>query len=49
MPDGSEGMPNLDDFVAVLKEMNISPWVISEASDTQELGAKYMRDAYSKN
>ncbi len=48
MPDGSVGMPNLDDFVAVLKEMQIDPWVISEALDTQELGAKYMHDLYVK-
>jgi deoxyribonuclease-4 len=48
MPDGSVGKPNLDDFVALLHEMEIEPWVISEASDTQEIGAKYMRDIYLK-
>lgn len=47
MPDGSVGRPNLDDFIALLHEMEINPWVISEASDTQEIGAKYMRDLYS--
>ena len=46
MPDGSVGMPNMDNFVGVLKEMNISPWVISEALDSQEIGAKYMYDLY---
>ncbi len=46
MPDGSVGKPNLDDFVALLHEMEIEPWVISEASETQEIGAKYMRDLY---
>ena len=46
MPDGSVGKPNLDDFVSLLREMEISPWVISEASDTQEIGAKYMCDLY---
>lgn len=46
MPDGSVGMPNMDNFVEVLKEMNISPWVISEALDSQEIGAKYMYDLY---
>lgn len=46
MPDGSVGRPNLDDFVTLLHEMNIDPWVISEAHDSQELGAKYMRDKY---
>lgn len=46
MPDGSEGKPNLNDFVALLHEMNIEPWVISEASDTQEIGAKFMHDLY---
>lgn len=46
MPDGSVGRPNLDDFVALLHEMGIEPWVISEASDTQEIGAKYMLDKY---
>ena len=49
MADGSVGRPNLDEFVELLKEMEISPWVVSEASDTQEIGAKYMRDLYSKN
>ena len=46
MPNGDVGRPNLDDFVSLLHEMEISPWVISEASDTQEIGAKYMRDLY---
>ncbi|MBQ3502300.1 MAG: TIM barrel protein [Clostridia bacterium] len=46
MPDGSEGLPNLDWFVELLHEMNIEPWVISEANDSQEQGAKYMRDKY---
>ena len=48
MPDGSEGRPNLNDFVALLHEMEIDPWVISEASDTQEIGAKHMRDLYNR-
>ena len=48
MPDGSEGKPNLDDFVSLLHEMQIEPWVISEAHDSQELGAKYMFDLYGK-
>ena len=48
MPDGSEGLPNLDWFVELLHEMNIEPWVISEAHDSQELGAKYMRDKYTQ-
>jgi len=47
MPDGSEAKPNLRDFIEVLKEMNIFPWVISEALDSQEIGAKYMRDLYA--
>ncbi len=46
MPDGSVGKPNLDDFVTLLHEMGIYPWVISEASDTQEIGAKYMKNLY---
>lgn len=46
MPDGSEGLPNLNNFTEVLHELNIEPWVISEASETQELGAKYMHDCY---
>ena len=49
MPDGRVGMPNLDDFIEVIKEMNIDPWIVSEASDTQEIGAKYMRDLYIKD
>lgn len=46
MPDGRIGLPNLDDFAAVLHEMEISPWVISEAQDTQEIGAMYIKKAY---
>lgn len=46
MPNGDEGLPNLDWFVELLHEMDIEPWVISEAKDSQELGAKYMRDKY---
>ena len=34
-------------FVEILKEMDIDPWVISEASDTQEIGAQHMRDLYN--
>ena len=48
MPDGREGKPNLDEFTAVLKEMGIDPWVISEAQDTQEIGAQYMLNSYIK-
>lgn len=46
MPNGSEGLPNLDWFVECLHELNLEPWVISEAHDSQEIGAKYMRDKY---
>lgn len=49
MSNGSAGKPNLDDFVNVLHEMDIEPWVISEASDSQEIGAKYMCDLYAKD
>jgi len=49
MPDGSVGKPDLNDFVSLLKEMKINPWVVSEASDSQEIGAKYMRDLYYKD
>lgn len=49
MKDGSVGKPNLEEFVEVLHEMDIQPWVISEASDSQEIGAKYMRDLYYKD
>lgn len=48
MPDGSVGMPNLDDFISVLKEMNVDPYIISEALDSQELSAQYMHDLYIK-
>lgn len=48
MPNGEEGKPNLNDFVELLHEMNIDAWVISEAHDSQELGAKYMHDLYIK-
>lgn len=46
MPDGRIGLPNLDDFVVLLHEFQLDPWVISEASDSQEIGAKYMLDKY---
>lgn len=46
MEDGREGRPNLAEFVEVLHEMNIKPWVVSEASDSQEISAKYMRDLF---
>ena len=48
MPDVSVGMPNLDDFISVLKEMNVDPYIISEALDSQELSAQYMHDLYIK-
>lgn len=46
MPNGDEGLPNLNDFTQLLNEMEISPWVISEAHDSQELGACYMLNCY---
>lgn len=46
MPNGDEGLPNLNWFIELLHEFNLEPWVISEAHDSQELGAKYMRDKY---
>ena len=46
MPNGAEGLPNLNWFVELLHEFNLDPWVISEAHDSQELGAKYMSDLY---
>ncbi|MFQ6752225.1 MAG: TIM barrel protein [Clostridia bacterium] len=48
MADGSEGKPSLDDFIKTIKDMSIDPWIVSEASDSQEIGAKYMRDLYVK-
>ena len=48
MPNGQEGKPNLDDFVTALKELEIDPWVISEAQDTQEIGAQYMLEKYKE-
>ena len=48
MPNGQEGKPNLDDFVTALKELDIDPWVISEAQDTQEIGAQYMLEKYKE-
>lgn len=48
MPNGEEGRPNLDDFVELLKEFELEPWVISEAHDSQDKGAIYMKNAYEK-
>ncbi|MCQ2564526.1 MAG: TIM barrel protein [Clostridia bacterium] len=48
MSNGQVGRPNLDEFVSVLKELGLDPWVVSEASDSQEIGAKYMHDLYVK-
>ena len=49
MPNGDEGLPNLNWFTELLHEFKLEPWVISEAHDSQELGAKYMRDNYYKD
>lgn len=46
MADGSPAGPNLPAFVEVLHEMKIDPWVVSEASDSQEIGAKYLHDLF---
>lgn len=46
MPDGRVGKPNLDDFVELLHELEINPWVVSEACDSQEIGARYMAEKY---
>lgn len=48
MSNGEIGRPSLDDFIEVIKEFNLDPWVISEANNSQEIGAKYMRDLYLK-
>lgn len=48
MANGNVGGPNLKDFISVIKQMGIDPWVVSEASDSQEIGAKYMHDLYIK-
>lgn len=48
MANGSEGRPNLDEFIDVIHEMNIDPWIVSEASDSQELSAIYMYEAFNR-
>ena len=48
MADGSVGKPNLNEFIEVVKELGLDPWIVSEASDSQEIGAKYMLDLYTK-
>lgn len=49
MPNGEEGLPNLTSFVELLKEFNLTPWVISEAHESQDKGAKFMHDKYLEN
>lgn len=46
MSNGEEGKPNLKQFVNVLHKMNVKPWVVSEAKESQEISAKYMRDLF---
>lgn len=46
MPNGGKGLPNLDEFVELLKEFNLTPWVVSEARDSQDKGAIYMHEKY---
>ncbi len=48
MPNGDKELPNLDDFVELLKEFDLEPWVISEANQSQDQGALYMKNAYEK-
>lgn len=42
--DGRDGEPNLVDFVDVLKTYDINTWIISEAYDSQDLGAIYIKN-----
>lgn len=49
MSNGSDGRPNLDEFIDVIKEFNLDPWIVSEAKDSQEISAKYMHDLYVEN
>ena len=44
-----EYMPKAEDFVNAIKEMNLSPIVICEAHNTQDIGAKLMKELYFKN
>lgn len=38
--------PRADDFVNVLRDMNLAPVVICEAKDTQDVGARLMKSLY---
>lgn len=38
--------PRAEDFVSAIKELNISPVVVCEARDTQDEGARLMKDLY---
>lgn len=42
--DGREGEPNLTDFIDVLKTYDINTWIISEAFESQDLGAIFIKN-----
>ncbi len=41
-----EFMPRAKDYIAALKEVNLAPITVCEAHDTQDIGAKLMKDLY---
>lgn len=41
-----EYMPRAEDYIAALKGMNLKPITICEAHNTQDIGAKLMKDLY---
>lgn len=47
-PDGAEGEPNLTDFISLVKKYNVNTWIVSEARDSQDMGAIFMRKEYDK-
>lgn len=44
--DSEEYMPKAEDYISAIKEMNLSPITICEAHNTQDIGAKIMKDLY---
>lgn len=48
-PDDTVGEPNLADFVSLVKKYKLNTWIVSEARDSQDLGAIFMRKEYDKD
>ena len=46
--ENSEFMPKAEDYISAIKKMNLTPITICEAHNTQDIGAKLMKNLYFK-